>query len=101
LAGDAPAQLAGLRCADGTPLPPALAAALHRTLERLALVVAQVRTLEAARDAAVKRPAADDAGAQKAAQTMRLKAFGVELSTLFAREVFWHPFANRRQVGAY
>jgi len=64
-------------------------------------MVEQRQQLEAARDAAVKRPAAADAGARKAAQTMRLKGFGVELSTLFAREVFWHPFANRRQVGAY
>jgi transposase len=101
LAGDARGQLAALRCADGTPLPPALAEALHRTLDRLDLVVAQIKTLEAARDAAVKRPAAADEGARKAAQTMRLKGFGVELSTLFAREVFWHPFSNRRQVGAY
>jgi transposase len=101
LAGEALAQLAALRCADGAALPPALMAAVHRTLERLALVAAQIKTLEAARDAALARPAAADAGAQKAAQTMRLKGFGTELSTLFAREVFWRRFANRRQVGAY
>jgi transposase len=101
LAGDARGQLAALRRADGTPLPPALAAALGRTLDRLELVVSQIADLEAARDVAVRRPAASDAVARKAAQTMQLKGLGSELSTLFAREVFWRSFANRRQVGAY
>jgi transposase len=99
LAADSREELARLRCADGRGLSAGLVAELHRTLERLALVVEQIATLERARDEAVRRP--EDEGARQAAQTMRLKSFGPELSTLFAREVFWRKFANRRQVGAY
>jgi transposase len=100
LAGDFVARLAGLRTGDGRQLGPALVAELTREHARLRLVVEQIAAVERECRAARRAPAPGGAAA-KAAQLAQLKSFGLVGSEVLAHELFWRPFANRRQVGGY
>jgi transposase len=98
---DRRAQLAGVRTAAGTPLPAEAAAELARELERLELVLRQLGELEQARDAALRAPAPEAAGAVKAQQLMRLRSVGAATASVLGGEVFYRRFANRRQVASF
>jgi transposase len=100
LAGDFVARLSGVRTGDGRALGPALVAELVREHARLRLVIEQIAAVERECRAA-RRPAAPGGAAAKAAQIARLKGFGLVGSEVLAHELFWRPFANRRQVGGY
>jgi transposase len=94
-------RLAGLRRADGEPLPAQLQEEIARELHRLEFVDGQIAAVEKQRDAALAAaPAADDSARQvKALQ--RLRGFGPEFSSMLVREVYYRQFANRRKVGSY
>lgn len=96
---DRDARLEALVTADGQPLPPRLKGEIRRELARLELVLDQIRTVEAERDAAT----ADEADAQAAMMTrlMHLRGIGVEGATILAREIFYRDFDNRRELAAY
>lgn len=94
-------RLAALRTASGGRLPARLHQAIERELARLELVLDQLKTVEAERDAVVTAPPPDDPGAALIGRLVQLKAIGAELATTLTREVFYRPFANRRQLGAY
>jgi transposase len=95
------ALLADLRTGDARELPPCLRREIERELKRLELVLEQIETIEAERDAAVAEPAADDADAAKVTQLARLGGIGTELATVLVREALFRPFANRKEVAAY
>jgi transposase len=93
-----------LTTGDGRPLPPQLKAQILRELERLELVLRQLKEVEAARDVllAESAPAAD--GSVKLAPGARLKqlkGIAEERAAVIGGEVFWRDFRNRREVGAY
>ena len=94
-------RLADLRSGDGHALPPRLVAEIGRELHRLELVMTMIAMLEAERDAIAAAKAATHPGAAKVRQLTRLKSIGPEFATVLTGEVFWRPFANRRQVAAY
>ncbi len=76
---------------DGRPLGAALRQDILREIERLELVLAQLGTVEAQRDAGA-------AGDTTIAKLMALRGIGPEIATVLAREVFYREFVNRRQV---
>jgi transposase len=129
LRADRRARLAGLRTKAGEALPPHLRAEMERTLDRLEQVLEQLKTLDAARAAQVEEPdsecpvsaaaaqpapthraegpppGAGPAGPDHGVATMRalvkLKSIGPTQAGMFAYEVFYRDFDNRRQIGRF
>src|SRR5215218_468530 len=88
-----------LRTGDGRPLGPRLKAEIIRELERIDLVLRQIATVEAERDALVQP---DDIHAEApAAVLMKLKGIGPESAAVLWLEGLFRRFANRRQLAAY
>jgi transposase len=94
-------RLDALRTAAGDALPAHLKREIERHLARLELVLAQLKEVEAERDAVLKAAPPDDPGAAMIRSLVRLKAVACETATTVVREVFFRPFDNRRQLGAY
>ena len=98
---DRRAQLAALRTAAGTPLPPRLLAELTRALERLELVLRQLAEVEAVLKAALAAPAPRDRGVAQAQRLAQLRAIGLRLASVLGGEVYYRHYRNRREVGSY
>ena len=103
-------RLDALRTGDGRPLAPHLKAAVEREIDRLELLLKQIKAVEDARDRLLDRlagragmDAPAPAGAQPSpvAQLAGLKGLGEELAVSLWTEGLSRPFANRRQAGAY
>lgn len=92
-------RLEELRTGDGRPLPMHLKAQIVRELDRLEVVLAQLKTVEAERDALLK-PAGDEA-ASPAAMLVQLKGIGPESAAVLWSEGLFRRFDNRRQLAAY
>jgi transposase len=101
LRADRRARLDGLRTASGAGLPIGLKQEIVRELDRLELIVHQIGSLEAIRDAQLTAPDPAEPAAGKIQSLARLKAIGAELATVLTREVFYRDFRNRREVGRY
>ena len=76
-----------------------LKAQIFRELDRLEVLRAQLKTVEAERDALLK-PASDEA-VSPAAMLARLKGIGPETATVLWSEGLFRQFDDRRQVAAY
>ena len=87
------------RTGDGRPLPAHLKAQIVRELDRLEVVLAQLKAVEAERDALLEP--ARDAAAAPAAMLARLKGIGPETASVLWSEGLFRHFDNRRQVAAY
>ena len=99
---DALATLATLRTGDGRPLMPHLKASIERMLQCLALLVAQIKTVEAERDRLLRTPeVAASAEMVMAQRLFRLRAIGPEFATVLPLECLHKHFDNRRQVAAF
>ena len=95
-------RLEALRRPGGGPLPAHAKARLIRLLDRLELVLEQIRGLEEARDAVVARDAVPGGEAEGLVRPLAgLKGIGPELATLLAWEAFVRPFRDRRALAAY
>ena len=94
-------QLAELRQPDGAALPSAALSRIERLLDRLELVMTQIKTIETARDAVAKKDAPADASERMIRELCGLRGIGVESATLLVREAFCRSFANRRALGSY
>ena len=92
-------RLEDLRTGDGRPLPVHLKAQIIRELDRLEVLLEQLKTVEAERDALLK-PATDEA-ASPAVMLARLKGIGPETAAVLWTEGLFRPFDNRRHVAAY
>jgi transposase len=93
------ARLEELRTGDGRPLPAHLKTQIIRELDRLEVVLAQLKTVQAERDALLK--AADDEAASPPAMLVRLKGIGPETATVLWTEGLFRQFDNRRKLAAY
>jgi transposase len=94
-------RLAGLRRADGEPLPTQLQEEIGRELHRLEFVDGQIAAVEKQRAAALATaPAADDA-ARQVKNLERFRGIGIEFATTLVREVYYRQFANRRKVASF
>ena len=93
-------KLDEVRTPEGTPLPPNTRAKLERDLERLRLVVAQIKAIEAAR---LKRL---ETSPQEKPHAMilllaRVVGVGIETADMLVREVLSRPLRDRRAVARY
>jgi transposase len=92
-------QLEKLQTGDGRPVPPYLKAQICRELDRLEIILTQLKTVEAERDALL-----DPAGEKiptPAAMLLQLKGIGEEFATVLWCEGLFRHFDNRRQLAAY
>ena len=93
------AQLEDLKTGDGRPLPVNLKAQISRELDRLEVVLQQLKAVEAERDALLE-PASKEPPAP-AAMLSQLKGIGPEFAAVLYSEGLFRSFDNRRQVAAY
>jgi transposase len=110
LRGDRRQRLDALKTGDGRALPPHLKAQISRELDRLELLVVQIKAVEKARDAllvsATKSDEAPVSQAQKNAvhaptMLLELKGIGPEIAAVLWSEGLFRSFANRKQLAAY
>lgn len=92
-------RLEELRTGDGRPLPQHLKAQIGRELDRLELILQQIRSVETERDALLS-PSKDGAPAP-GAMLKSLKGVGPEFAGVLWSEGLYRSFSNRRQVAAY
>src|SRR5260221_500913 len=88
-----------LRTGDGRPLPLRLKAQIIRELDRLELLLEQLKTVEAERDTLLKPMPGETAS--PAAMLARLKGIGPQTAAVLWSEGLFRQFDNRRQVAAY
>jgi transposase len=111
-------RLEALRTGDGRALGSHLKAQIERELDRLELLLKQIKAVEGARDSLLcqlaesqshsqeapmsqEAPAADQANPSPVARLMRLNGIGSELAASLWTEGLSRAFANRRQAGSY
>jgi transposase len=95
-------RLDELRTGDGRPLPPHLKVQIRRELDRLELVLEQLKAVEAERNVLLVPASPDATGEpQPAFLLMALKGVGPEFAAILWSEGLFRSFANRRQVAAY
>ena len=99
LRGDRRQRLAVLRTGDGRSVPPHLKAQIGRELDRLELLLKQLKAVEAGRNALLE-PTNDAAPGAVQALT-GLRGVGPEFTAILWSECLFRPFSNRRQVAAY
>ena len=92
-------RLEELRTGAGRPLPDNLKAQIRRELDRLQLLLDQIKAVEAERDVllAVEPVAAPS----PAAMLLHIKGIGPEFAAILWSEGLFRHFDNRRQVAAY
>ena len=93
-------RLDALTTGDGRPLPPHLKTQIRRELDRLELLLEQIRTVEAERDALLERARTAEA-APTPGLLLGLKGIGADIAGILWAEGLFRSFANRRQVAAY
>jgi transposase len=100
---DRRARLEALHTGDGRALPSHLKAQIGRELDRLELLLEQIKAVEAARDALLEAQRVVREAAPPPALTMLLglRGIGPEFAAVLWTEAFYRHFANRRQVAAY
>ena len=90
---------------DGRALPPQMKRELERALDRLDLLLQQIKAVEAERDA--MQEAATEAASEAATTEdpvrllLRLRAVGPQTAAVLVLEAFYRHFDNRRQVAAF
>lgn len=92
-------QLDELQTGDGRPLPVQLKAQICRELDRIELLVSQLKMVEAERDALIE-PTSETVPTP-ALMLAQLKGIGSQIATVLWSEALYRHFDNRRQVAAY
>ncbi|MBB4189593.1 transposase [Sinorhizobium terangae] len=90
-------RLEELRTGDGRALPEHLKGQIRRELDRLEVVIAQIKEVQAERDALLAIEVAET----PAATLLDLKGIGPECAAILYAEGLFRHFDNRRQVAAY
>jgi transposase len=90
-------RLEELQTGDGRPLAAHLKAQLCRELDRLELLLAQIKMVEVERDTLL----AAERAATPAAMLLDIKGIGSEFAAVLWSEGLFRHFDNRRQVAAY
>jgi transposase len=90
-------RLDTLETGDGRALPPALKAQIGRELDRLEILLVQIKEVEKARDAMLAAETVSPAPAM----LLALKGIGPEFAGVLWSEGLSRQFDNRRQVAAY
>jgi|SRR5215218_10540207 transposase len=102
---DRRARLEALRTGDGRELPAHLKAQIGRELDRIELLLGQIKAVEAAQEAllaAARTPAtSQEAAPDPVTMLLALKGMGPNFAAVLWSEAFYRQFSNRRQVAAY
>lgn len=88
-----------LRTGDGRPLPEHLKRQIGRELDRLELLLAQIKAVEGERDELLA--AQDTAAPAPAAMLLGIKGIGSEFAAILWSEGLFRHFDNRRQIASY
>jgi transposase len=98
-------RLDELKTGDARPLPPHLRAQVSRELDRLELLLEQIKAVEVERDAFIlaRKPEGMNADAARSPPAMltKLNGIGPEIAAVLWSEGLYRSFANRKQVAAY
>ena len=94
-------RLEELITGDGRPLPECLKAQIRRELDRLELLIEQIKAVEAERDAMLAQAQASSGVPAPAAQLLGLRGIGPEAAATLWTEGLFRTFNNRKQVAAY
>lgn len=97
-------RLEALRTGDGRELPAHLKAQIDRELDRIELLLEQIKSVEAERDillAVAQKPASEESVSNPVAMLLALKGMGANFAAVLWSEAFYRQFANRRRVAAY
>lgn len=97
-------RLETLRTGDGRVLPAYVKAQISRELDRLELLLSQIKAVEVEQEAllaAAQKPAVENAAPDPVALLLALKGMGPNFAAVLWSEAFYRSFANRRQVAAY
>jgi transposase len=92
-------RLDDLRTGDGRSLPAGLKAQISRELDRIELLLEQLKVVEAERDALLE--SVGDAAPTPAVMLAQLKGIGPQIAAVLWSEALYRHFDNRRQVAAY
>jgi len=92
-------RLEELQTGDGRPLPDHLKAQARRELDRIELLLVQIKAVETERDALLA--AEHGVAPAPAAMLLDIKGIGPEFATILWSEGLFRHFDNRRQVAAY
>lgn len=101
---DRRARLEALRTGDGRELPSHLKAQIGRELDRIELLVDQIKVVEAGQEAllaAAKNVTGKHGTPEPVAMLLALKGVGANFAAVLWSEAFYRQFSNRRQVAAY
>lgn len=90
-------RLKDLRTGDGRPLARHVEGQILRELDRLELIIEQIKAVEVERDASIGDEAADS----PATMLMHLKGIGLEFAAVLTSEGLFRHFDNRRQLASY
>ncbi|MBV9527640.1 IS110 family transposase [Sphingomonas sp.] len=93
-------RLQELHTGDGRPLPEHLMRQISRELDRLELLLEQIKAVEAERDALLAT-AREASTPTPVAMLLGLKGIGAEFAMVLWSEGLFRAFDNRRQVAAY
>jgi transposase len=86
---------------DNRPLPKHVRREIERELDRLELVMGQIKEVERERDALLETKTADGDEKAGSARLLELRGIGPEFASVLQGEGFFRSFSNRRQVAAY
>ena len=92
-------RLEALETGDGRPLPAHLKMQISRELDRLEIILAQLKAVESERDAMLET--ASEGPPTPASLLAQLKGIGPEFAAVLWSEGLFRSFNNRRQVAAY
>jgi len=97
-------RLDALHTGDGRVLPSHLRAQINRELDRLELLLEQIKSVEAEQDALLagaSKPAGERAAPRVVTMLLALKGMGPNFAAVLWSEAFYRQFSNRRQLAAY
>lgn len=92
-------RLEELRTGDGRPLSKHLKAEVCRELDRLELILTQIKAVEAERDALIVQETPETP--KEAAALLGIRGIGPEFATILYTEGLFRHFDNRRQIASY
>ena len=94
-------RLDELRTGDGRPLPPYLKTQISRELDRLELLIKQIKAVETERDALLDPTVKTEGAPAPLAMLLAIKGIGPEFAAVLWSEGLFRQFDNRRQVASY
>jgi hypothetical protein len=94
-------RLSKLHQPNYAPIPQTALVRIERLLDRLELVLRQIKAVEAAPDEVLTKAAPANEAENTILAPARLRGIGPGLATLLVREAYVRPLRNRRALGAY